>query len=150
MSSSPQQQVPRLFTVGEANGLLPALRPIVQRILDNLDTLREKSETVVRTERLLPSSPELMKSLQRNEAIARLIQEVKCLVDEINAYGCICKGIEEGLVDFPCMLGGEIVFLCWRLGEESVGQWQNIEEGCAGGKPLLDGEEVGDGKDSYH
>jgi hypothetical protein len=150
MSSSQQQQVPRLFTVGEANELLPDLRPTVQRILANLDTLREKSETVVRTERLSPSSPELMKSLQRNEAIARLIQEVKCLVDEINAYGCICKGIEEGLVDFPCMLGGEIVFLCWRFGEESVGHWHKIEDGFAGRKPLLDGEEEGGGNVSYH
>jgi hypothetical protein len=148
--SSPPQQVPRLFTVGEANGLLPALRPIVQRILDNLDALREKSETVVRSEQLSPSSPELMKSLQRNEAIARLIQEVKCLVDEINANGCICKGIEEGLVDFPCMLGGEIVFLCWRFGEESVGHWHKIDDGFAGRKPLLDGEEGGDGNVSYH
>ncbi len=149
--SSSQQQVPRLFTLDEANGLLPALRPIVQRILDNLDTLREKSETVVRTDRLSPSSPELMKSLQRNEAIARLIQEVKCLVVEINAYGCICNGIEEGLVDFPCMLGGEIVFLCWRFGEKSVGHWHKIEDGFAGRKPLLDGEqEGGDGNVSYH
>ena len=150
MSSSQQQVPPRLFTVEEANGLLPALRPIVQRILDNLDILKEKSETVVRAERLSPSSPELMKSLQRNEAIARLIQEVKCLVDEINACGCICKGIEEGLVDFPCMLGDEIVFLCWRFGEESVGHWHKIEDGFAGRKALLDGEEESGGNVSYH
>jgi hypothetical protein len=149
MSSSPQQ-VPRLFTVDEANGMLPALRPIVERILNNLESLREKSEEVVRDERLSPSSPELMKSLQRNEAIARLIQEVKCLVDEINGYGCICKGIEEGLVDFPCLLGGEIVFLCWRFGEESVGYWHKIEDGFSGRKPLLDSEEEGGGNVSYH
>jgi len=148
--SSSRQQVPRLFTVHEANGLLPSLRPLVQRILDNLESLREQSEDVVRAERLSPSSPELMKSLQRNEAIARLIHEVKCLVDEINAYGCVCKGIEEGLVDFPCLLGGEIVFLCWRFGEESVGHWHKIEDGFGGRKPLLDGEEEGGGNVSYH
>jgi len=149
--SSSQRQVPRLFTVDEANALLPDLRPLVRRILDHLDSLREKSEAVVRAERLSPNSPELMKSLQQNEAIARLIQEVKCLVDEINAYGCICKGIEEGLVDFPCLLGGEIVFLCWRLGEESVGHWHKVEDGFAGRKPLLDTEEEGgDGNISYH
>jgi hypothetical protein len=147
---SSQQQVSRLFTVDEANSLLPELRPLVQRILDRLESLREKSEDVVRAERLSPASPDLMKSLQRNEAIARLIHEVKCLVDEINAYGCVCKGIEEGLVDFPCMLGGEIVYLCWRFGEESVGHWHKIEDGFAGRKPLLDGEEEGGGNVSYH
>ena len=145
------QVIPRLFTVGEANGLLPELRPLVGRILDHLESLREKSETVIRDERLSPSSPELMKSLQQNAAVASLIQEVKCLVDEINGYGCVCKGIEEGLVDFPCMLGGEIVFLCWRFGEESVVHWHRIEDGFAGRKPLLDSdEEEGGGSVSYH
>lgn len=148
---STSQVIPRLFTVDEANGLLPELRPIVHRILNHLETLREKSENVIRDEKLSPSSPELMKSLQQNAAIATLIQEVKCLVDEINAYGCICKGIEEGLVDFPCLLGGEIVFLCWRFGEESVGHWHRMEDGFAGRKPLLDGEEEsGGGNVSYH
>ena len=145
------QVIPRLFTVGEANGLLPELRSLVGRILDHLESLRERSETVIRNERLSPSSPELMKSLQQNAAIASLIQEVKCLVDEINGYGCVCKGIEEGLVDFPCLLGGEIVFLCWRFGEESVAHWHRIEGGFAGRKPLLDSEEAGgDGNISYH
>jgi len=150
MASSPQQQT-RLFTVDEANALLPELRPLVERIMANLDTLKEKSEVVIREERLSPSSPELMKSLQQNAAIATLIQEVKCMVEEINAHGCICKGIEEGLIDFPCLLGGEIVFLCWRVGEESVGYWHRIEDGFAGRKPLLDSDEDnGGGSVSYH
>jgi hypothetical protein len=141
----------RLFTVDEANALLPELKPLVERILTHLTSLKEKSEVVIREERLSPSSPELMKSLQQNAAIASLIQEVKCMVEEINAYGCICKGIEEGLVDFPCQLGGEIVFLCWRFGEESVGYWHRIEDGFAGRKPLLDSdEENGGGSVSYH
>ncbi|HEY1266800.1 MAG TPA: DUF2203 domain-containing protein [Candidatus Binatia bacterium] len=147
--AAPQQT--RLFTVDEANALLPELKPLVARILKNLAALKEKSEVVIREERLSPSSPELMKSLQQNAAIATLIQEVKCMVEEINAYGCICKGIEEGLVDFPCQLGGEIVFLCWRFGEDSVGYWHRIEDGFAGRKPLLDSEEEnGGGNVSYH
>jgi hypothetical protein len=147
--AAPQQT--KLFTVDEANGLLPELKPLVERIKTHLETLKEKSEVMIREERLSPSSPELMKSLQQNAAIASLIQEVKCMVEEINAYGCICKGIEEGLVDFPCLLGGEIVYLCWRLGEDSVGYWHRIEDGFAGRKPLLDSdEENGGGNVSYH
>lgn len=147
--AAPQQT--KLFTVDEANALIGELRPLVERIKIHLDALKEKSEVMIREERLTPSSPELMKSLQQNAAIASLIQEVKCMVEEINAYGCICKGIEEGLVDFPCLLGGEIVYLCWRLGEESVTYWHRIEDGFAGRKPLLDTEEDnGGGNVSYH
>jgi hypothetical protein len=147
--AAPQQT--KLFTVDEANALIGELRPLVERIKTHLDTLKEKSEVMIREERLSPSSPELMKSLQQNAAIASLIQEVKCMVEEINAYGCVCKGIEEGLIDFPCLLGGEIVYLCWRLGEDSVGYWHRIEDGFAGRKPLLDAEEEnGGGNVSYH
>ena len=148
MASS--QVFPRLFTIAEANALLPDLRPVVERIFQRLDSLREKSETIIRAGRLSPSTPALMKRLQDDEAIACVIQEVKGLVEEINSYGCVSKGIEQGLVDFPCLLGGEIVFLCWRYGEESVGHWHRIEDGFAGRRPLLDAEEKGGGNVSYH
>ena len=147
MASS--QLFPRLFTVDEANDLLPALQPLMKRIFDHLVFLRKKSETVIREERLSPNSPDLMERLQENDAIARLIQEVKGLVEEINSYGCLCKGVEQGLVDFPCLLGGEIVFLCWRYGEEGIGYWHRAEDGFAGRRPLLD-LDGGSGNISYH
>ena len=142
---------PRLFTVDEANALLLSLRPLMKRIFHNLDFLKKNSETVIRRERLSPSNPELLERLQENGAIARLIQEVKGLVEEINSHGCVCKGVEQGLVDFPCLLGGEIVFLCWRYDEESVIYWHHVEDGFAGRRPLLDNDEAeGGGSIIYH
>ena len=149
MASS--QLFPRLFTVDEANELLPTLRPLMKRIFDRLDFLRKQSESVIRDRRLSPNSPDLMARLQENDAIVRLIHEVKGLVEEINSYGCVCKGVEQGLVDFPCVMGGEIVFLCWHYGEESVAHWHRIEDGFPGRRPLLDAEEdEGSGNVSYH
>jgi hypothetical protein len=149
MASS--QSFPHLFTIQEANDLLPVLRRLIGRIFQNLDFLRSESETVIREESLSPNSPELMQRLQEKDAIVRLIYEVKGLVEEINSYGCVCKGVEQGLVDFPCLFGEEIVFLCWRYGEESVGHWHRVEDGFAGRKPLLDsGEDEGSGNTSIH
>jgi hypothetical protein len=42
------------------------------------------------------------------------------------------------LLDFPCLLGEEIVFLCWQYGEPEIAYWHRIEEGFAGRRPLLD------------
>lgn len=149
MASS--QLFPRLFTIEEANRLLPTLRPLMERIFDNLRSLRETSETVIREEGLSPDSPDLMDRLQKNGAIVHLIQEVKGLVEEVNSHGCVAKGVEQGLVDFPCTFGEEIVFLCWRYGEESVAHWHRVEDGFAGRKPLLDTDEGEDsGNISYH
>lgn len=142
---------PRLFTIDEANALLVTLRPLVKRILENIERLREKSESVIRHQRLAPDNPDLMNRLQEDEQIALLIGQIKGWVEEIHSYGCLCKGAEQGLVDFPCLLAGEVVFLCWKYGEEGISYWHRIEDGFAGRRPLLDPEE-GDpgGSTSYH
>ena len=142
---------PRLFTVNEANALLPSVRPLIDKILENIRRLKSKSETVIRNERLDPEAPNLMDRLREDEEIARLLEQVKGWVEEIHSYGCICKGIEQGLIDLLCVLGAEVVFLCWQLGETSVGHWHRIEDGFAGRRALLDGEETDpDGNTSYH
>ena len=142
---------PRLFTVNEANDLLPKLRPLVEQILENIRRLKGASETVIRRERLDAEAPDLMDQLRRDVEVAKLIGQVQGWVEEINAHGCMCKGVEQGLIDFPCMLGAEVVYLCWQLGEPSVGFWHRIEDGFAGRKPLLDGEGSDPDDDvSYH
>jgi len=141
----------RLFTVDEANALLPSLRPLIENILENIRRLRGKSETVIRNERLDPDQPNLMERLQEDKEIARLVGQVKGCVEEIHSFGCICKGAEQGLIDFPCMIGDEVVFLCWQIGEPSVGHWHRIEDGFAGRRPLLDAEETDPNSNtSYH
>ncbi len=147
----PQSTFPRLFTVDEANDLLPKLRPLVDQVLENIRRLKGASESVIRREGLDPEAANLMNRLRDDGEIAKLIGQVKGWVDEINGYGCICKGVEQGLIDFPCLLGSEVVFLCWQIGEPAVGYWHRIEDGFAGRKPLLDDESADpDDKISYH
>lgn len=140
----------RLFTVNEANELLPELRPLVEQIIENIRRLKGASETVIRREQLDPEAPNLMDRLREDDEVARLIGQVQSSVDAINARGCICKGVEQGLIDFPCMLGAEVVFLCWQLGEPHVVFWHRIEDGFAGRKRLLETDEDSDEKISYH
>jgi hypothetical protein len=144
-------QYPRLFTVNEANDLLPKLRLLIEQILENIRRLKSASETVIRREQLDAEAPNLMDRLREDGEVAKLIAQLQGWVDEINAHGCICKGVEQGLIDFPCMLGAEVVFLCWQLGEPNVGFWHRIDDGFAGRKPLLDDEGSDpDDKPSYH
>jgi len=137
-SMSRYEAFPRLFTIAEARGLLPTLRPLMKRIFERLESLKEMSETLIRRDSLKPDSPDLFKHLQKDDAVRRAIEEVQELVEEINGLGCVCKGVEEGLVDFPCLMGEEAVFLCWRYGEDNISHWHRIQDGFAGRKPLLD------------
>lgn len=131
----------RLFTIEEANALLPTLRPIVENILENIRRLRATSEAVIRAQQLDPEAPDLLDRLQENADIAKLVNEVKAWVAEIHTFGCVCKGAEQGLIDFPCMLGNDVVFLCWQIGEASVSYWHRIEDGFAGRRPFLDNDD---------
>jgi len=146
-----QASFPRLFTVIEANDLLPKLRPLVEQVLENIRRLKGASESVIRREGLDLEASNLMNRLRDDGEIAKLIGQIKGCVDEINGYGCICKGVEQGLIDFPCLLGAEVVFLCWQIGERSIGYWHRIEDGFAGRKARLD-DETSDPNDkmSYH
>ena len=131
-------QFSRLFTINEANGLLPTVRPLVEAVLEDIRRLRARSEVVIRAKDLDPDAPDLMDRLQEDAEIARLIGDLRARVDEINSHGCVCKGAEQGLLDFPCMIANEVVFLCWQIGEPNVGYWHRIEDGFAGRRPLLD------------
>jgi hypothetical protein len=70
--------------------------------------------------------------------VAAMQQQVIALIDEIHAIGCVVKDIDLGLIDFPAAAGGEIVNLCWKLGEPSIEYWHRIDEGFAWRKPLRD------------
>ena len=57
-------------------------------------------------------------------------------MNKIQETGCVVKDLDEGLVDFPSLIEGEEVYLCWKLGEEHIDFWHGVDEGFAGRKPL--------------
>lgn len=74
---------------------------------------------------------------KRKDDRERAIQRIKDAVAEIHATGVQVKDLDLGLLDFPHMVGGETVLLCWKYGEElRVQHWHGTEEGFAGRKPL--------------
>jgi hypothetical protein len=66
----------------------------------------------------------------------KAIQRVKDAMDEIDAMGVQVKDLDIGLLDFPCEVDGEIILLCWKLGENAIAHWHGVSEGFAGRKPI--------------
>lgn len=56
-------------------------------------------------------------------------QELIRRVNEIQALGCIVKDVETGLVDFYYSYKGELIFLCWKYGEQRVSNWHRVDGG---------------------
>ena len=75
------------------------------------------------------------------------------LIRKLRELGVEPKGAVEGLVDFPSLMDGKIVLLCWRLGEAEVLHWHDLETGFAGRQPLTAGSvpgEYGQEDESYN
>jgi len=66
----------------------------------------------------------------------KAIQRVRDAMAEIDAIGVQVKDLEIGLLDFPCEVDGQVVLLCWKLGETAITHWHGVSEGFAGRKPV--------------
>lgn len=127
----------KLFTLDEANALIPQLTLAMEKMQRISMTVREEIETLAR-ERGEQTLPELstQQLLRLKPSLAPLFEEVAQIVQEIEQYGCDFKGLELGLVDFPAKLAGEVVYLCWQYGEEEIAFYHGIKEGFASRRPL--------------
>jgi len=132
----------RYFKLHEAQELLPMIGSYLEQAREQKQKVDGLNEELARAAARImvlggsiPPHNELSQKKTERDEFANLVQES---VSKILETGCIVKDVDEGLVDFPTMLHGEEVYLCWKLGERRIEFWHGIEEGFAGRKPLDD------------
>ena len=64
------------------------------------------------------------------------VNQLKSALEKIQEFGCLVKDLDLGLIDFPTLLHGEEVYLCWKLGESGIDFWHGVHEGFRGRKPI--------------
>lgn len=126
------QQLRRLFTLEDANRSLP----LVTRIIKDIVRVNDEMVEIHRQVEKLRDEGRSMKAQELSAGFYALAEEVEGFAEELEAVGCICKDPRVGLVDFPARAHDRIVFLCWRLGEEKIEFWHELEAGFAGRKPV--------------
>ncbi len=130
---------PKFFTLDEANRLLPSLAPLVRRLMERREALREHKEVLEEFRAVVGSGgggmPGGRFAASRIQA-ERLTSEIAEGIRQIEEWGCAVKDLDQGLIDFLSRRAGETVFLCWRLGEPSIQYWHGLKEGFAGRKPV--------------
>ena len=123
---------PRLFTVEEANALLPKLRELLKDVALHRDRLREKAPYL---EPILKASTSDGGGRAGSEYGVEAYN-LYLAVEHIQALGVLLKDLDAGLLDFPHEREGRIVFLCWHPPEERIGYWHEIQAGYQGRQPL--------------
>ena len=123
----------KLFTLEEAERSLPLVRRIAEDIVSTHAEMRALLDELNQ----LPgeeAQAERMKELEKNPL--DLQASIRRYVGELEQIGCFIKDFETGLIDWFTEMDGEIVYLCWRLGEETIEHWHTIEDGLAGRQPI--------------
>lgn len=119
--------IAKYFTPQDAQKALPLVKSIIKDIITCGLELKELSENTDRQE-------------DENDKIRTLILDMQKYIEELEELGCSYKdwSFTVGLVDFPSIIDGQEVFLCWRSDEEKVMYYHSPQDGYAGRKPIPD------------
>jgi hypothetical protein len=121
-----------VFSPERANALIPALTPLIEQLWEKR---RELAIKLLESDPALHTAPS---ALPRKAArtFTDLKAEVVQLINRIEAYGCIVKDIDLGLLDFPSIREGRPIYLCWKAGESELLHWHGTDETFLERKPL--------------
>jgi hypothetical protein len=123
----------KLFTVDEANQLVPILTRLIERLQRHYRNLVAELSAVG----LSPDDLEAaLAENQESAAIKSCLNEITQCIAEIESHGCHFKGLDVGLVDFPALINNELAYLCWQYGEDQVSFWHGLNDGYVGRHPL--------------
>jgi hypothetical protein len=124
----------KLFTIDEANALLPSVREILQKI----QLSHRRMATYRKSAKLAAAGAELGGGgMEGGGRYAIVLTAFTRQMSELEALGVQLKDFDHGLVDFPSMRDGRVVLLCWQLGEgDELEWWHDMDTGFGGRTPL--------------
>ena len=124
----------KLFTVEEANALLPSVRQMLQKIQRSRRRLaRYRNAAKLAAEGAEQGGGGMANGMLYATILTNLTEEMS----ELEALGVQLKDFERGLVDFPSLRDGRVVLLCWQLGEgDELEWWHDVDTGFSGRTPL--------------
>ena len=135
----------KLFTVEQANAVLPLVRAITADLVKlsrDVTDRRERLALLSAGRKASAKDPYTEELAQIEEELEKDSEQLQAYVEELRELGVEPKSGPEGLVDFPCLMDERIVLLCWKLGEPEVTHWHELDAGFAGRQSLVAGSGV--------
>jgi hypothetical protein len=132
--------VSKTFTLNEAQTILPLVESLLCKAQESgRKAAQFEAEMQELSHRIFLSGGmhvDVAAASKRRAMREKSLEDAKDTLAEIDEIGVQIKDLEGGLLDFPCMLDGEAVLLCWKQGESEIGFWHTMEGGFAGRRPI--------------
>src|SRR5258708_21652434 len=129
------QDLSKIFTLSEAQTLLPVEEALLRRAQAAATRAGEWEQEMQQLSRRIFLSGGMQVDVgvaaRRRAERDKAVQEAKDTLAEIDAIGVTVKDLEQGLLDFPSMLDGKPVLLCWKLGKPAIANWNTEDKGFA-------------------
>jgi hypothetical protein len=131
--------VTTFYSIDDANAALAEVEPILATLRD------ERAELIRLRDRTIAGRADGGDAAETKEEERRLRLKMQGLIDQMQAgvmrldeLSVTLRDIESGLIDFPALVSGRQVWLCWRLGEGPIEWWHELETGFSSRRQLID------------
>ncbi len=133
----------RYYDLAAAAERLSELRPMLSGLHDDRDAVaaaqRRIRELAAEVGAEQSSDDHGRAEIEREQRrMTDIVQRMERTVRQIDAWGISLRDISSGLVDFPALASGRPIWLCWKLGEDEIEYWHELDAGIAGRKPLIE------------
>lgn len=134
----------RYFDIDDANAALTEVAPLLATLADQrAELIRLRDHSLARPSTSGggagdDSDPDPAETRRVRLRMQGVIDQMSAAVARIDALGITLRDIERGLIDFPALVSGRQVWLCWQLGEEDIAFWHELETGFGGRRPLVE------------
>ncbi len=119
------------YTLDRANDRIAALDEMLTVLRAQRDELRELKTAFDATE---PGDDQRRIRLR----MQGLVDQMQASVARIDSWSITLRDIDTGLIDFPALVSGRQVWLCWQLGEGPIAWWHELDDGFGGRRPLIE------------
>ena len=130
----------RRFTLAEAQNLIPRVDTLLREAVSLKSDYQEAEQVIQAMAQRVSMMGGMM--VDRDQAIDAknrrdgVAAKLRAAIEEVQDFGCVIKDLDTGLIDFPTLLRGVEVYLCWKLGESKIAFWHGVDEGFRGRKAI--------------
>ncbi len=134
----------KFFTIEGAEKTLPKLKGLLRKAIHlNRQLQALHAESLVNQEEIQVETEDQnihyqFEVVKNHEELHELTEEFYDVMEQIETTGVEIKDLEQGLLDFPSQFEGREIKLCWKLGEDRIRYWHELNTGFDERKEIIE------------
>lgn len=126
------------YDLTAASARIAELQPLLAGLLDDRDAIAAAQGRLEQLRAASDSGERQAELASEQQQMTAMVRRMEAAVRQIDAWGVSLRDIGTGLVDIPALVNGRPIWLCWKLGEDDIAFWHELDAGIAGRRPLIE------------